>query len=246
MGGIHKLTKFFFSLIKGVALEIGRYVHDGIVLLADDIQMIQRTTFSPTPFPTFSPTKQSITVKPTKGTNAPTTTNILTCPAIGDPPLIIESGSVMLRVADTSLCTLTKSITSIKTGEVIFFPIARSYENNDWEIAGGEYASTIFSSMREILCYSAGCQINLPTLEPGEEYQLSTFTHSLPRVDEFARFLETATFGITQDELEIFQDSTNGINDEIVDWVSRQMNLSIIPMTSHREYWRHGLNPRVS
>lgn len=228
---------------------LGRYTHNGIALLVDNIQITQRTTSAPTPYPTFAPTKSKNagpTIQPTRLTESPTTSNILSCPLPGNSPLVIPSGPIMLRTAGTNtLCTLTKIISS-DTGEAISIPIARSYSNNPWEKSAGEASAYLFAG-KDILCYEAGCQINLPILEESEaEFRLSTHIYELSKVDEAARFLETATFGITSEELVPFSVSSNDVKTDILTWISQQMNSSITPMTSHREFWRKGLNGRVS
>ena len=124
---------FHVSQFKTVWVEIGHYVHSGMVLLIDNIQVAQRTTLPPTPHPTFSPTKQQNagpSSQPTVRTESPTTANLLTCPSVGEAPLVVSSGSVMLSIASTTLCTLTKSVTSPDSGKTTWIPIARSYDNN--------------------------------------------------------------------------------------------------------------------
>ena len=226
-------------------IEIGRFLHVGRLLLADEIQIVQRTTFSPTSYPTFSPTKGESTSPTIRKTEAPTTTNIVACPPVGSPPVTLSSGSVMLQVADTNLCTLTKAVTSPQNGETSLIPIALSYDNHSWEKAAGRYATALFND-QDIVCYTVGCQIHLPALEAGAEYQLTSFTHSLEEKDEYARFLETSTFGVTEEELSKFEASSNTVQEHIVSWIANQMNASITPMSSHREFYREGLNPRVS
>jgi hypothetical protein len=124
-------------------------------------------------------------------------------------------------------------------------PVARSYDNHPWEKAAGEFAASLFNT-EDILCYEAGCQINLPPLEADSTYQLSSVVYSLSEQDEYARFLETATFGITQEDLDAFASSSRSVEDDIISWVSDQMDPAEVPMTSHREYWRKRLNGRVS
>jgi hypothetical protein len=230
---------------KDVSIEIGRYVHVETVLLVDDVELTQRSTLPPTPAPTFFPTKRGVlTSEPTSGTEAPTTTNILSCPLAGDTPLVVTAGSVILQIANTTLCTLSKSINSSESGEVTFIPIARSYDNNPWEQSAGEYAASVINNT-DIECYAVGCQLNLPGLETGATYILSSSSHSLSGRDEYARFLETATFGIAQEQLDAFTISAGSVQDNIVNWLSEQMNSSTIPMTSHREHWRKGVMNRV-
>ena len=218
-----------------------------MVLLIDDIQVAQRTTLPPTPHPTFSPTKQQNagpTSEPTARTESPTTTNLLACPSVGETPLVVNSGSIMLSIAGKMLCTLTKSVTSPDSGKTTLIPIARSYDNNSWEQSAGEYAISLFDE-KGIMCYSVGCQLELPVLKAGEKYLLSSSSHLLSDSDEYARFLETATFGTTQEQLDEFDSSSDSVRGGIITWMSNQMNLSSTPLTSHREYWRNGLNGRV-
>ena len=230
-----------------MTIEIGRYIHDGRVLLVDDVQVTQRTTSAPTPLPTFSPTKRQNsgpTIHPTIKTDAPTTTNVATCPPVGSLRLKVGSGSIMIPSANNKLCTLTKVVASIENHEEKIIPVARSYNNKPWEKSPGDVAASLFKE-EGILCYTSGCQMNLPVLEEGAEFYLSSFTHSLSETDELARFLETATFGITQGELEVFDSSPGNVQTKMIDWVSNNINIGITPMTSHREFWRKGLNGRV-
>ncbi len=147
--------------------------------------------------------------------------------------------------AEASLCTLSKAVTS-ESGEVALTPIARSYGNYPWEQAAGEYAASLFRD-EKIMCYTNGCQIKLPPLvENGAEYYLSSFSYSLSETNEYARFLETATFGTTDEQLDAFESSPNSVEVDITTWISNHMNASIVPITSHREFWRKGQNGRVS
>lgn len=240
---------YFHLGSKNVIIRVGTYTHNGIALLVDDVKITQRTTSPPTPFPTFSPTKSKNngpTIQPTIRTEAPTTANVLMCPKVGEPPIVVPSGSVMLPIiVDSTLCTLTKVLPS-SASEIISIPIARSYANHRWEKSAGEYAASLFGD-DEILCYNVGCQIELPIpIEAGAVFRLQRFSHSVSEVDELARFLESATFGITQQQLNEFDASSNHVRTDIIDWVAHQMNNSATPMTSHREFWRKGLNQRVS
>ena len=213
------------------------------------MQITQRTTSPPTNAPTFAPTvgkNTGPTNAPTVRTDAPTTTNVIVCPLVEDAPLSIGSGHVMLSIADSAtLCTLTKSVTSDFSGETILIPVARSFDNNPWEHAAGEQAVSTLGT-KDILCYNVGCQLDLLDLKPGEEYILSSSSHSLSESNEYARFLETATFGTTQADLDSFLASPMIVQDDIIDWLSSQMNISETPLSSHREYWRKRINSRVS
>ena len=242
------INVFLFAL-KIVQVEVGHYVHDGRILLVDDIQISQRTTSPPTVSPTFSPTEgknTGPTNQPTIKTDSPTTTNLITCPSVGDAPLAVGSGSVMLSVAKNALlCTLTKSVTSSVSGETILIPVARSYDKNRWEQAAGEQAASILGG-KDIMCYSVGCQLELQGHGTSEQYLLSSSSYSLSESNEYARFLETSTFGITQADLDSFDASPNSVQDDIIDWISIQMNVSKTPLSSHRKYWRSRINSRVS
>ena len=227
-------------------LELGRYVHNDRILLVDNIQISQRTTSPPTPMPTFSSTESKVsgpTNKPTRGTYAPSTANIVSCPPVGSNPLALDAGTVMLQIMDTSLCTLTRHATSAD-GNVIHTPIARSYDGNDWEQSAGELADTLFG--RPILCYDRGCQISLPEADVGSQYVLSSSSYSLSDRDKYARFLETASFGTTEEQLDALTSSPNSTESNIALWIEKQMNETMTPMTSHREFWRRGVNNRVS
>ncbi len=176
-------------------------------------------------------------------THQPSAVNILSCPPVGSSPIHVTPGSVMLNYSD-ALCTLTKSTIS-ETGMKISIPIAISYDSNPWEQSAGEFASSLLVN-NHIPCYSNGCQIDLSPLDAGELYVLSTLDYyTLSENDEYARFLETATFGITQEQLDAFENSPASVHEDITAWISDQMNSTITPLTSHREFWRSGLNGRV-
>ena len=178
-------------------------------------------------------------------TEAQTTTNIVPCPSVGNPSISLGSGSFMLKIAPTTLCSLNKAVTSPHTGEKSLIPIARSYDGNKWEQAAGEFAFALFNG-DEIPCYAEGCQVNLPPLEKDSEYLLTTYAYSLSEEQEYARFLETATFGVTQEQLDDFEASSMSVEEKAISWLSDQMNTSVVPMSSHREYWREGVNTAVS
>ncbi len=232
--------------MKNVAIEVGRFVQgDDRAVIVDDIQLIKLVA---TPYPTFSPTRNTgdvSTSQPAIRTDAPTSANLFSCPLVGNAPFIVSSGSVLLQVVEEeTLCTLTKSRTPVETGETTLIPIARSYDNNTWEKSAGEFAASIFGG-KEIPCYPSGCQVELPALEEGAQYLLSSYSHSLSETEEYARFLETATFGTTQNQLDLFGESNESAKNTIARWLADQMDSNITQITSHREYWRRGLNIRV-
>jgi len=205
----------------------------------------KNNTSSPTPYPTYFPTEEENagpTIEPTIRTDTPTTGKVVMCPNHGSTPVSVSAGSIVLQVSD-SLCTLTKVTTSIETGEITSIPVARSYDNNPWEKSASSSVSMF--GKEEILCYPVGCQMQLSELESGAEYMLSSFSHSLSKTDEYARFLETATFGTTQQQLDVFTNSPKNVQETIASWLTDQMNPNVTNITSHRAYWRRGLNGRV-
>ncbi len=231
-----------------VRIEVGHRIQEGRVLLVDDIQISQRSTGALTLFPTFSPTREhSTNAQPVPYTDAPTNTNAFSCPPVGDASIDVTSGSVTLSRSD-KICTLTKAVV-FNDGKTSLIPIAISYDNNPWEQSAGEFAASVFAS-RGILCRAEGCEMYLPPLVRigrfREAYLLKSYDHSLTPKEEYARFLETATFGVTQELLEEFEKSSTSAQDTITNWLSDQMDTSITPLTSHREFWRKGVNGRVS
>ena len=127
-------------------------------------------------------------------------------------------------------------------------PLARSYNGNDWEVAAGDVGPATFKN--GFLCYSQGCQINLPNfpaLNPNVQYILTSHSHSLNRKDEMARFLETATFGATSSEVAALKSAaqSRGNFNAIVEWFTAQSDKSVVSPTSHRKYWRERISPRI-
>lgn len=148
----------------------------------------------------------------------------------------------MLNVAnDQSLCSLTKVLLGENNKVINRIPIARSYNSSPWERSPGELSFSIFGSS-EIRCYSIGCQVNLPESEEGTEYHLNSYTHTLSKIDEYSRFLESATYGVTQADLDLFDVTNIDVETQIINWMKEQMNTTLTPPTSHREYWRKGVN----
>ncbi len=213
--------------------------------MIDNVRLEQQTTFAPTASPTIQPTPaQTIgsTPEPTVVTHAPTTSLVIPCPEVGET-VELSPGSVILGIADvSSLCSVTKVISRSNT----VIPLVRSYDLNEWETSPGDVAASHFDN-EVILCYDQGCQINLPNLESGETYILTTKTYSTSNRDEFARFLETASFGSTASELDNMEAALgdDGPMGVIVDYVESQMDENIVPATIHREFWRRRANPRV-
>ena len=132
------------------------------------------------------------------------------------------SGDVSLgRSASGSICTLVKVSADGKS----IAPIGRSYNDKDWEPVAGPYSSLKY------ICNDV-CLVSLPSLETGEFYKLSIFSHSLAKEDELARFLEQATFGTTREALKGFN-STSDTMESIAGWIHDQIYRQ--KATLHRE-----------
>jgi len=209
---------------------------------------LNRRTFAPTKSPTFQPTEAQ-TSGPTRSpvvlTDAPTTSLARTCPNVDSPSTQLNAGSVLVGLsAQDTVCAVTM-VTMDGNTVVKSIPLARSYNGNDWEVAAGGVGPATFKN--GFLCYSQGCQINLPALNPNVRYLLTSHSHSLKRKDEMARFLETATFGATSSEVaELKSDAqSRGNFNAIVDWFTAQSDKRVVSLTSHRKYWRERISPRI-
>jgi uncharacterized protein (DUF1501 family)/uncharacterized protein (DUF1800 family) len=164
----------------------------------------------------------------TNGQGEPTLT--MTCPTSnGKLSPVTLATTTLLTIEKTngagSLCTLT-----LEFGDNgLFIPIARSYDGNDWERAGGTFAA----SLEEWVCNGSSCSARVPA---GAKYVLqtrsSTTTNTAAQV---ARFLESASFGARPSDLTTWNGKT------FAAYVKEQVSL---PMTLHRESFRKQTNPR--
>ncbi len=211
-----------------------------------------KSTFAPTKAPTFAPTKVKTigpTLRPTIGTDSPTATLVLPCPPVGQVANL-DAGSVILSLTEANkLCTVTKVVSKSVLGggtTQTIIPLVRSYDMNKWELSSGSVALSTFDD-NDFFCYDKGCQINLPALNKGEKYQMTSSDYSLSSRDEYARFLETASYGARAIDLDLFESATGegGPMSVITDYVETQMDTDVVPLTSHREFWRARSNPRV-
>lgn len=179
--------------------------------------------------------------------SSPSSNTELQCPSEGSSIEVTDLSFRVIVTNSDTVCTLTK--VTVVNGEIIkTIPLARSYNGYHWEQSGSNFAQNIFP--KKIECYESNyCQINLPQLNSGEFYRLSTYKYSVSMEVEISRFLETATFGVTTAELSqiTFAVTNNGGNrfDAIVDWFKEQIDESITPATSHRKYWRERVNERI-
>ena len=234
-----------FATCKNVRLGVGRRLPPGQAYLVSEIRFGHKTTSSPTRSPTLNPTDREVLEPTATPTSKPSTNILRSCPSVGFQTTLDVTSAILVQAGASTLCTLTKVVLD-NDGDVLRnIPLARSYNNNNWEVAGGDLASVIFAN--GISCYSRGCQIDVPSPKQREEYRLVALSHSLDKRDEIARFLETSTFGIKREEL----DSLDGASGQtpystIVNWMQSQMDTGNTTITSHREYWRKRANPRVS
>jgi hypothetical protein len=127
----------------------------------------------------------------------------------------------------------------ITSNDANFKPVGRAYAGNTWEASSGEFSALSWS------CTAAHCTVDLPILPSGSKYRVTSF--SPPEVfrddghDEIARFLEQATFGITQSEVSYFD--TSNLLRSIGVWIKEQQD--VVPITSHRAFFRKRSNARM-
>lgn len=113
-------------------------------------------------------------------------------------------------------------------------PVARSYDNHDWEAYSGPYSSL------SMTCNDSICQTSLPVTKNTQHYELIVYQRrrALRQDETAARFLEQTTFGPRLDEIRAF---SNVSLPALAQWIIDQVNL---PVTSHRAEFRNHLNHR--
>lgn len=210
-------------------------------IVLDDVHITAGNTLAPSMISTSAPTDNipDPTSSPsTRPTSLPTVVSVTDCPDIGDPPKSISFGPVMLRRSE-SLCVLTKAVEEEDGSLSYAAPVARSYDGRAWEPSAGEFATQLLHNI-EFGDYSRGTQINLPQLEEGEQYYLTSYSYSIGLEDSVARLLETSTFGTRAQDLSAW-DKGAVTNSTAAEWIKEQISK---PMTSHREFFRRRVNPR--
>ena len=221
--------------------EVWVYINDVKIdqeIVVDDLQIAAYSTLAPTISPTPGATEfitsgetDSPTVSPS---SMPTTSTLTSCPDEESTPTEIPSGAVMLKRSST-VCVLTKAVPVNGTLTSVA-PVAISYEDRLWEKAAGEFAMRLLYD-QEFGDFSDRSHITLPA---GHQYYLTSYSHTASDDATVARFLETATFGTTAQDLANFGTLTS---DSFKTWIQSQISL---PVTSHREFFRKRVNPRVS
>jgi hypothetical protein len=212
-------------------------------IVMDDVQISSVSTQEPSLTPTFAPSEftPDVTDSPTsRPTSMPTVATVTDCPDVSEGPVSVSAGPVMLTKSET-LCILTKAVESADGSLSNIAPVARSYDGRAWEPSAGGLATDLLQNVA-FGDYSAGTQINLPDLAAGEQYFLTSYSYSMSHEDEVARLLETATFGTTAADLAAWDKGAVTI-DTVSEWIQEQISS---PMTSHREFFRRRVNPRVS
>mmetsp|Transcript_6781 Transcript_6781/g.9027 ORF Transcript_6781/g.9027 Transcript_6781/m.9027 type:complete len:2086 (+) Transcript_6781:84-6341(+) len=235
-----------------VAIKINK-VNPDFDIIVDDFEIQHSSvTNTPTKAPTMAPTNTivpssspTLSAAPSLTSSSAPTQVAVNCPSIDEEPKIIAHGGVFFAKTQTGvLCTLTKR-TFVGGVATSIVPLARSYDNNDWETAAGEFAFSTFMN-QEWNCHPNSCGIYLPDLlvsdgTAEEQYVLASYEYAIEKKDEVARLLESCTFGTTRGELESW-DYTAPMDASIATWVEEQMST---PLTSHREFWRERTNQRV-
>ncbi len=211
----------------------------------DDIQISALDTEAPTEHPSLMPTEVDVTSELTKSptsppTSMPTVATVTSCPQEESSPKEISGGPTMLETS-SSLCILTKAFVDADGEMTNIAPIARSYENQPWEKSSGEFANVLLYGL-DFEEYTIGSQITLPILDGGAKYFLTSYSYSISDRNSVARLLESATFGTTRIDLESWHEGAV-TKDSAAKWIDEQMKK---PMTSHREFFRRRVNPRVS
>ena len=163
------------------------------------------------------------------------------CPSSTKNPTVISAtGSISLSVVPKdTLCTLT--LKQIIGGEEALIPLARSYDNHDWETVAGPYPI-------KFSCSGSSCQSStLPVIEGTDSFQLTTFKLSdrpITSADVAARFLEQASFGPTRESIAQWKDlPMAGLDHSFASWTYDQ--IYTVPMTSHRQYLRKRTHSRT-
>jgi hypothetical protein len=142
--------------------------------------------------------------------------------------------SVSLTKSTTGLCTL-----SALAVDGSYIPIGRSYESNDWELAGSTFA---IQQVKSWTCTPGGsstasasaCTVVLPgpytyVLQRRAVTSAVIDTSSAAAV----RFLERASFGATPVQARTSLDNAGYIRDQV-----------LVTPTYHRPYFRQRMNPR--
>lgn len=212
-------------------------------IVMDEIHIAPGNTQAPsllsTPPPTDNipdPTK----FPSTHPTSLPTVASVTSCPHPDAPSISVSAGPIMLAKSDF-LCILTKARKESDGTLSHIAPVARSYDGRAWEPSAGEFATQLLHEI-DFGDYNTGTQINLPELAAEETYHLTSYSYDIDEESQVARLLESATFGARADDLSAW-DKGAVTTETVSEWIKEQIKK---PLTSHREFFRRRVNPRVS
>ena len=160
---------------------------------------------------------------------------------------ILLPGTKLVNVSNIgSFCGIFRRT---RVGDLI--PLARSYNGNGWEPSAGPFALS-FEAILESASSGAGSRrltssssnIVLPELgDPNESYVILSKDGSSSERRDIASWLEMITFGQMIDEIDLLDDGSWG-SIARAQFLRAQMNTTLSPMTSHREYYRRRANSK--
>jgi len=171
------------------------------------------------------------------------------CPALTADPIVVPAGSgasftrqinksnsntvcVLLRVvAKTGNANLNIITRNSNAADFNIVPVARSYNNRNWERVAGPYAQNL-----EV---NNCCSVVIPSLSnlQAGKFILMSFSHSVTNKEKVSRFFQQTTFGPTMAMINSWNYGNN-ILSEMGKWVKRQVNPNQVSPTSHRQYFR--------
>ena len=212
-------------------------------IVVDDIHILPGDTQAPSFLSTPAPTDNfpEPTHVPTNyPTSMPTASSVTICPDSETAAISLPAGPIMLAKSN-ELCILTKAVEDSSGILSNVVPVARSYDGKSWEPSTGEIATRLLHGVN-FGNYSIGTQLNLPELPAGEKYFLTSYSYNTNEQDKVARLFESATFGTMAKDLSAW-DKGEVTTSSVSEWIKDQIDK---PMTSHREFFRRRVNPRVS
>jgi hypothetical protein len=173
-----------------------------------------------------------------------------TAPTDGSVPFPLSlyktSPNVLCLLVRVSARNDTADLDSISSSSSLsdynIVPIARSYQGGDWQRSAGPYAQKLELSCPES---SSVCDLQIPILPklPEGRFVLMPFQYSLDNDRALvSRFFHQTTFGPTMSMIDDWDYSADSLSGEMAKWVKDQMDISITPMTSHREFLRKRFN----
>ncbi|KAL7568310.1 hypothetical protein ACA910_018446 [Epithemia clementina (nom. ined.)] len=187
----------------------------------------------PTPSPTLAPTKVPTRAPTPNPTQSPTRTPATKCPPINSPWKEIPPSTLTVAKSDQGvICRL------ILVKDEHRIPVARSYDAGDWHQYSGEFSTL------SVACDPSECTFNLETPSNGAKYMLgATDGYTLTNEERAARFFESATFGMTMDDITSMAGKLAASGgDAFVAWMKNQMDEKITPVSSHRQFFRKHAN----